>query len=381
MEARLVVPVYGSLIVIMGFVFSSPAVNRVTGITFGKFTLLVTLHVTLGIVPYLCWKGFGAWRFTGVYLPTLVVGLCCLIVYMSGSPSSFLWVFYLLYAGVAGNAFGFNVYTLLILAAAPLATGLALHLNGLMSAPSTQWLNIALITILGTVFHFYTGSMVSKYYLLLQKSAELEKTLELERERVRLAREIHDGVSSEFTGIIAFSERAGHLIGTTVAHEAALEFIDQIERASRRGIREVRNIILALDPENQSLKLLTAHIRRHAHDLLSSGAIDLTIEESEQEDICLSSSTIMTILCVTQEACHNILKHSGADAVRIWFRTFQPWLEIEISDNGRGFVPETNTPGNGLRNMRERAKKAGAEFSLTSVPGQGTTISLRLPLA
>jgi signal transduction histidine kinase len=75
------------------------------------------------------------------------------------------------------------------------------------------------------------------------------------------------------------------------------------------------------------------------------------------------------------------LKHAKADIVKLAFRYADCWLEVEVTDNGRGFTTDTVVYGNGISNMRKRAKKVDGEFTITSSLNKGTSILVRVPLS
>ena len=85
---------------------------------------------------------------------------------------------------------------------------------------------------------------------------------------------------------------------------------------------------------------------------------------------------------IVQEALTNIRKHAQACTVTISASEREGEVVLEVHDNGRGFMPEEVQPVSqyGLRSMRERAESIGADFQITSAPGAGTTIRLRIPI-
>jgi signal transduction histidine kinase len=84
---------------------------------------------------------------------------------------------------------------------------------------------------------------------------------------------------------------------------------------------------------------------------------------------------------VAQEALHNVVKHAKAQRVSIMLANAIGALELVIADDGAGFDPSVDYAGHlGLKSMRERAEKAGGSLDITSAEGEGSTVSLRLPL-
>jgi two-component system, NarL family, sensor kinase len=85
---------------------------------------------------------------------------------------------------------------------------------------------------------------------------------------------------------------------------------------------------------------------------------------------------------IAQEALNNCLKHARATAITVRVATAAAGVTLEITDNGRGFVPELahESPGIGLSSMHERAEKLGGAVTVISAPGQGTTVRVQMPL-
>jgi signal transduction histidine kinase len=83
---------------------------------------------------------------------------------------------------------------------------------------------------------------------------------------------------------------------------------------------------------------------------------------------------------VAQEALHNALRHSGAAEVQMTVCAAGRRVTLEVTDDGKGFVPELAAGGFGLPSLRERAAGAGASLAIRSAPGHGTTVRLVMPV-
>jgi signal transduction histidine kinase len=209
-----------------------------------------------------------------------------------------------------------------------------------------------------------------------------EERREMERERLRLAREIHDGISSEFAGILSYGEQWEKAAQSGADANAMKDIYGKIIGSSRRGMQEIRNIIFALNPEKQTFDFLAAHVRRYTSDLLGSKGIEVSVsEERPQDGLVLSPGLFLTVFRTVQELCHNALKHSGAGSVRIRLSHEAGWIHLEFVDDGRGFEPgAASGNGNGLRNMARRAREAAGSFDVASTPGSGSTVRAKYPV-
>ncbi len=104
------------------------------------------------------------------------------------------------------------------------------------------------------------------------------------------------------------------------------------------------------------------------------------IEFEASETINLTPEQELELYQMAQEILNNIIKHAQADHVKVLITNEGGYFRMIIVDNGVGFDVEnaTQTGGQGLRNLRERAKKIGATCTITSAPGQGTKISVEM---
>ncbi len=88
-----------------------------------------------------------------------------------------------------------------------------------------------------------------------------------------------------------------------------------------------------------------------------------------------------TLYRIAQEALHNVVKHAGASSIQVNIQRTNDVVELSIKDDGRGFQPDRQFPGHlGLKSMRERAAASGGSLVIQSVPGEGTTVRLTVPV-
>ncbi|MGC3961098.1 MAG: two-component regulator propeller domain-containing protein [Verrucomicrobiota bacterium] len=213
----------------------------------------------------------------------------------------------------------------------------------------------------------------------------------VERERMRIARDIHDDLGSSLTHIAQLSELAQADIAQP---KQAKIHIDEIFTTARGVARSVDEIVWAIDPQNDSLELSVAYILNTAQHYLRTGGIRCRLDLPETLPDCSFSSSIRHHLYLAvREALHNIVKHASASEVQLGLNvnTDLKWLTITIADNGVGFVVTPNGSsvvparlgagdGHGLENMMHRLKSVGGRCELVSQPGRGTTIRLIAPM-
>jgi signal transduction histidine kinase len=120
------------------------------------------------------------------------------------------------------------------------------------------------------------------------------------------------------------------------------------------------------------VKEMVAHYR----DLTPEREISLVVEEGFPSELLEGVAT--QLLRLVREALTNARQHSAARAVRVTLGTDKDGLVVEVADDGRGFAAGATDGGMGLSTMRERATMLGGELEVSSEPGEGTRVRLRL---
>jgi two-component system, NarL family, sensor histidine kinase UhpB len=194
-----------------------------------------------------------------------------------------------------------------------------------------------------------------------------------ERERTRIARELHDEVGQALTAVLLQLERTSRRADAPVRD--GLEEAREGLRASLEGVREIARRLRpeALDDLGlaSALAALTNDVaRRTGVRVERRVAGDLRALEPDEE---------LVVYRVAQEALTNVARHS--EALRAWVRlagSGDGEVTLTVRDDGRGFDFAAHARGAGLRGMRERAVLIGASLDIESRPGHGTTVRLRL---
>lgn len=202
-----------------------------------------------------------------------------------------------------------------------------------------------------------------------------------EDERKRLARELHDETSQTLTALL-------YALDSMPSEEGSPErasFVDKVRELTVSASDGVHKIMHALRPRMLDQLGLVAAVRLYAKSRL--GDLDMDVQITETGGPRRLDSVVETELFrIVQEGINNIARHAAARHVQIAF-DFQPAaVEIRVSDDGVGFDPEqiNSTPdprgGLGLISIGERVSILGGEFTVSSRPGRGTAIHLRVPI-
>ncbi len=202
----------------------------------------------------------------------------------------------------------------------------------------------------------------------------------LERERTRIARDIHDDLGGSLTEIGYLGALA---VRDSRSLEEAREQIGRITERTRELARRLDETVWAVNPKNDTPAQLATYLCRFAREFLEPTAIRCRLDvASSLPEVPLSAEVRHNVFLVVKEALNNAAKHSAAAELWLRLRTSDGALVIEVSDNGRGFRPEAHREaGNGLRNMTARMEEMGGRLTVRSAPGEGTTVCLQLPLA
>jgi signal transduction histidine kinase len=197
----------------------------------------------------------------------------------------------------------------------------------------------------------------------------------MERERRRIARDLHDDLGSDLTEIMLLGEAAAQ--GQT-APEAVRASAKAIADRSRQAAAAMDEIIWTVNPRNDSVPRLADHVASVARRLFEPLPVQLSVEIMEDiPDLPLPAAARHGLFLAVKEAQNNAAKHSGATEVRVAVSCENGRLILTVEDNGRGFDPaQANGARNGLENMRQRMESVGGNLRINTGPGKGTQVRL-----
>jgi len=193
-----------------------------------------------------------------------------------------------------------------------------------------------------------------------------------ERERQRIARELHDEVGQTLTAVLLQLKRVADRVPEELRPE-----VGQAQEATRAGLDEIRRIARRLRPGVLEELGLVSALRSLAAEFTTHG---LTVRHSVPGDLPpLTEESELVVYRVAQEGLTNTARHARADRAEVRLRPLGDGVELLVRDNGKGLgrAPE----GAGIRGMRERALLIGADLSLEPGPEEGTDVRLRVPVA
>lgn len=216
------------------------------------------------------------------------------------------------------------------------------------------------------------------------KIVEQERALAMLEERARLARELHDTLGQ----VCAFVNTQGQTVRRLLHRgevSVADEYVLRMVEVSHDADVEIRQMILGLcaSPLDQGLyQTLQRFLGQYERTYGIHGELDMPAVFREK---AFDPQVEVQLLRILQEALTNVRKHADSPNVRIAFAWDDGFARITIEDTGRGFSPDDGAAGAefsehvGLRIMDERAAEVGGTLAVRAVPGQGTTLVVRVP--
>ncbi len=204
---------------------------------------------------------------------------------------------------------------------------------------------------------------------LLRKAA---RNLAVTEERNRMARELHDSITQNIHGIL-YSLRP--LREVLTGNQQGMKILNHLEETAAGALQELRRLVMELSPSPLEDRGLEEALSLHCDLFARRTQVELRLELGYNGT--LQPDQEMTVYRITQEALANIQKHAEASRVVVSLQNGADTTCLSITDNGKGFEPQTAKKGHGLANMADRARQSGGRLEIKSAPLQGTTVILR----
>ncbi|HLL77914.1 MAG TPA: sensor histidine kinase [Ktedonobacteraceae bacterium] len=217
-----------------------------------------------------------------------------------------------------------------------------------------------------------------------------------QEERNRLARDLHDSIKQQLFSISVSAAAArarvageasdaehseGSLGSSGNGGSNTQAVLDDIQRSAQEAQVEMQALLQQLRPAPLEQMGLVESLRIQAQALGYRTAAEVSVElETLPPDDRLPPGTPEMLFRVVQEAFSNIARHARAQRVQLKLYQKKNALRLDIQDDGQGFDPSSARQGMGLPNINERIKQVGGTMDLSSQPGEGTSLHLRIPL-
>jgi signal transduction histidine kinase len=255
----------------------------------------------------------------------------------------------------------------------------------------TWWfLALAALTAFGTIGG--TIRFVEKRKLQ-RRMEQLERERAIERERARIAQDIHDDLGASLTRITLLSESVRY--SHTADSSAVTPEIDQIYSTARELTRAMDEIVWAVNPQHDTLDSLATYLGKFAQDFLRAAGVRCRLDlPLELPPLPLTSETRHNLFLAFKEALHNAVKHASATEVRIQLKIDPEEFTLSVEDNGKGLAAREGISvaggaagpafrfetGHGLKNMRQRLVEIGGRCQVESNLETGVCVRFIVPV-
>ena len=235
--------------------------------------------------------------------------------------------------------------------------------------------SLMMLAIIWLAFKNYTRKQNIKMQLALaeEKRIAAQSIIDAEEnERKRIAADLHDNIGAYASAIRADVEKIS---------DSGLErnnvSLNNLQQHSQEIINSLRDTIWVLNKENITITGISDRIKNYISKLRPTyDTVQFNITEDIKNDMRISSQNALNIFRIIQEAIHNALKHSNAVTVTVAISSNET-ITIKITDDGKGIQQRDIADGNGLLNMKARAKEIGMLLNISSVTNEGTAVVLQ----
>ncbi|RYD49772.1 MAG: hypothetical protein EOP85_00960 [Verrucomicrobiaceae bacterium] len=212
-----------------------------------------------------------------------------------------------------------------------------------------------------------------------QRLREFAFQTALERDRTRIARDMHDDLGTRITVLNISASLASRDLESDPLK--ARKQLDKMSVAARGLVIAMDELVWAVDPSHDNLGELALRFTLHAEEVFHESGVRYRFDIPESlPPVPISSDFRHHVSMAVREALHNILKHAGPCEVSLTVRYENGVLSVVIQDNGRGFTMDSQTEGHGLANFRSRLADIGGTCEISSSPAGGTRVSFLCPV-
>ena len=219
------------------------------------------------------------------------------------------------------------------------------------------WFWVAVFTVAMTLVFF--AERYRAWRRLQAENTRLAHQQALERQRIRIAQDIHDDLGARVTQISLVSALAERTVSEPETSRAGFQNITQM---ARELVASLYDTIWVVNPENDNLEAVGNYLCQWVNQLSSQAGLRCRLEvPSLPANIPISSHQRHNLTMAVKEALHNVIKHAQASEVRMKIILTETELNLFIQDDGRGFDLQTVVPGSGLGNLKHRLRDVGGD--------------------
>ena len=203
----------------------------------------------------------------------------------------------------------------------------------------------------------------------------LQRAVETERLRLRIASDLHDQLSSDLSGIALTTDLVRRR-ATLNEHDGGR--LERVRDQALQSLRSLRDIVWYVDPARDALTGIGDRMREVAEDLLADRELRCEIRLPDKATAPMLWRR--ELFLAYKEILHNVARHSRAARVEISLSLQGTILQLRVADDGIGFDPDSGHDGTGLASLKRRARVLDGNLEICSTPGGGTNVVLEAPL-
>lgn len=210
----------------------------------------------------------------------------------------------------------------------------------------------------------------------MQIKLRINRMLEIERLKGKIAADLHDDIGSGLTHIALATEILLRKKDNASNHS----MYHRIGETARELVEKMNDIVWSIDPKNDSIEKVMSRILTFTNEICEEKGIRCEFHYDKHTASSKPGSGIVScLLLIAKEAVTNALRHSGCTTLDIKISKTTGSISMDIQDNGQGFDESQLNRINGLTNMRLRAEKLKGQCAIHSNPGNGTIVKVVLP--
>ena len=213
--------------------------------------------------------------------------------------------------------------------------------------------------------------LLDELRLAQDKLAALNRDAGVASERERLAREIHDTIAQDLTGLVMLTQRARRELG-----DSAEGTLGMVEESARAALEETRALVAATTPAPLTAGGIADALQRLGDRFARETGVAVAVDLGNLGAV--DRDTEVVLLRVAQEGLANVRKHAHARTAAITAWAEGDTVGLRVTDDGDGFDPAAPTDGYGLDGMRARLTLVGGSLEVTTSPA-GTAVTATLP--
>ena len=241
----------------------------------------------------------------------------------------------------------------------------------------TSWFHgVAIFILFGLVSGIVAAVLRNRYKMRL---ARLQALNAIERERLRISKDMHDQVGSVLTQVSQLTDMG---LNETGDQELVKKRFDRIGNRARLAVQSLDEIVWATNPKNDNLASFAEYVSRFSDEFFEYTNVRCWQDMPHTiPAMPLRAEIRHNVFLAVREALNNALKHSKCAEIWLKMKINDGEASLKIEDNGAGFTPaHTHAGGNGLGNMEARLTECGGRVEFSSTPGKGTSVTFIFPI-